>query len=86
MHSYVNTRDIHNRFVEQKENKSRVKVEEKKVVIDDMRQKILCKLCPKGKRKWEDVKDKEALKKHKLEAHNLVYCERCFKNVLMMFS
>ena len=35
MHSYVNTRDIHNRFVEQKENKSRVKVEEKKVVIDE---------------------------------------------------
>ena len=53
----------------------------KNVIINDMKEKIMCSLCPETERKWEDVKDEEALKNHKLEKHNLIYCERCFKDI-----
>ena len=46
-----------------------------------MRNKILCSICPEDQRKWEDVESAEALRKHKLEAHQLVYCQRCFKDI-----
>ena len=49
--------------------------------INDMKNRIMCKKCPLKNRKWEDVKDCEALRNHNRDIHNLEYCKRCFKNV-----